>query len=144
MFAKPPVGEIVKVTTDWSDYFEPFCETVRILNSTHTHNGEVLPSEDHDDPETFRLTTGRTEYPEAVISLHRIKTLEIGPDSVSADAMEVEGPQKQKETWTVDGSKGNKYVVTRNGTNWGCTCPGYGFRRSCRHIKEKKEEVLDL
>ena len=40
--------------------------------------------------------------------------------------------------WTVKGSKGNEYrVVERNG-QWGCSCPGYGFRRKCRHIEETR------
>ena len=34
----------------------------------------------------------------------------------------------------VRGSKGNSYFVNREeGT---CTCPGFGFRGSCKHVKE--------
>lgn len=144
MFAKPATGELVKVTTDWSDYFKSFDKTMQILNNTHVHIGEVLPSEHYDDPETFRLTTGKSYFPVAVISLYNVISLEIGTEGISADSMEVKDPQEQKKTWIVEGSKSNKYVVTRDGTSWSCTCPGYGFRRNCRHIKEKKEEVLNL
>ena len=38
----------------------------------------------------------------------------------------------------VEGSKGNMYTVKCNDGEWTCTCPGYGFRRRCRHINEKK------
>jgi len=39
------------------------------------------------------------------------------------------------QSWTVEGSKGNKYTVTLNGENWACTCVGYGWRRKCKHIQ---------
>ena len=38
---------------------------------------------------------------------------------------------------TVQGSKGNMYEViidTKFGNS--CSCPGFGFRRECKHIKE--------
>lgn len=37
------------------------------------------------------------------------------------------------ETWTVTGSKGNKYTVSRWPSGWSCTCPGFQFRKSCKH-----------
>lgn len=39
-------------------------------------------------------------------------------------------------TWTVDGSKGSKYVVKLSEGQYHCTCPGFQFRGQCRHIKE--------
>lgn len=41
-----------------------------------------------------------------------------------------------KKTFKVNGSKGNVYTVTINGKYKNCTCPGFGFRRSCKHILE--------
>ena len=40
------------------------------------------------------------------------------------------------KSWTVQGSRGNSYVVVRTIHRWSCTCPGFQFRKSCRHIKE--------
>jgi len=41
----------------------------------------------------------------------------------------------------VDSSKGDKqYDVTFDGLWWSCTCPGFGFRRDCRHLKEVKQK----
>ena len=42
-------------------------------------------------------------------------------------------------TWTVDGSRGSKYNVIRTQNAWTCTCPGFQFRKSCRHIQELKD-----
>ena len=39
-------------------------------------------------------------------------------------------------TWTIEGSKGDKYVVEKDGSVYNCTCSGFKFRGECRHIKE--------
>lgn len=39
-------------------------------------------------------------------------------------------------TWTIEGSKGAKYVVEKDGSVYNCTCAGFKFRGDCRHIKE--------
>lgn len=39
------------------------------------------------------------------------------------------------EVWNVDGSNGNKYTVTRRGSQYRCTCPRAVFRgEECKHI----------
>ena len=40
--------------------------------------------------------------------------------------------------WTVAGSKGEKYVVNKDGNSYNCTCPGYTYRGDCRHVKERE------
>jgi hypothetical protein len=43
--------------------------------------------------------------------------------------------------WTVDGSKGASYTVTKDGDNWSCTCPAAVYRKQeCKHIVKCKEE----
>ena len=42
-------------------------------------------------------------------------------------------------TYEVQGSTGNTYPVTQDGDTWTCTCPGFGWRRKCRHITELKD-----
>ena len=39
-------------------------------------------------------------------------------------------------TWTIEGSKGDKYIVEKDGSVYNCTCSGFKFRGECRHIKE--------
>ena len=43
------------------------------------------------------------------------------------------------QVWTVDGSRGSHYNVIRNKNKWTCTCSGFQFRKSCRHIKELQD-----
>ena len=41
----------------------------------------------------------------------------------------------------VSGSKGSTYSVTIDGKQRSCTCPGYGFRRDCKHIRQVLENA---
>lgn len=38
------------------------------------------------------------------------------------------------ESWKVSGSRGNVYTIRRQDTGeLTCSCPGFGFRRKCKH-----------
>jgi hypothetical protein len=39
------------------------------------------------------------------------------------------------KTWQIQGSKGDIYVVTLEENVYNCTCSGFQFRGTCRHIK---------
>ena len=39
----------------------------------------------------------------------------------------------------ITGSKGSTYTVTVDGAQRTCTCPGYGFRKDCKHIRQVLE-----
>ena len=43
-------------------------------------------------------------------------------------------------SWQVQGSKGNTYTVADNGGTWTYTCPGFGWRRKCKHVESLKNE----
>ena len=67
--------------------------------------------------------------------------IEVPMDTVFEDLpryMSWERPSKpvsaSSQTWEVEGSKGNKYTVRLSQGVWSCSCPGYSFRRKCRHI----------
>lgn len=57
---------------------------------------------------------------------------------VNIDGETIEIPVKASKVKEiiVKGSKGNSYVVTIDGSRYNCTCSGFQFRRSCRHIME--------
>ena len=47
----------------------------------------------------------------------------------------------KNNVWTVDGSKGNKYIVTLTNNIWNCTCPAFNYSGnglSCKHIQNIK------
>jgi len=49
-------------------------------------------------------------------------------------------PEASTSSWSVEGSKGKVYVVKlSNEGGWSCTCPGYAFRRRCKHIENTRE-----
>lgn len=44
----------------------------------------------------------------------------------------------QNQTFSVEGSKGKIYEVSKIGGRWSCSCPAFGFSRGneCKHIKQ--------
>lgn len=79
-------------------------------------------------PSQMALTTGDPGFPFRV--LERKYIVSIDNSSYSHEAVEA-----ATRTLRVRGSKGNEYVVTL-GPNPHCTCTGFGFRRTCKHIAE--------
>lgn len=69
------------------------------------------------------------------IPLHRVTAIEYA-DGRAASTQAV---KQDTETWSVAGSKGSSYTVIRNRSSWTCTCPGFQFRKTCRHIKELQD-----
>jgi hypothetical protein len=69
------------------------------------------------------------------IPLHRITNLEYADGRVANTHVTKESTQ----TWSVEGSRGSRYTVVRTQSTWACTCPGFQFRKSCRHIQELKD-----
>ena len=49
-------------------------------------------------------------------------------------------PTESFQSWTVDGSKGNTYIVELIGDKYHCNCAGYGFRGKCKHSQQIKEQ----
>lgn len=88
----------------------------------------------------YRLTGG---------TVHRI---EVDGVNVSIDADLPEGidlgwfawqrpeavPPAPKQSRQVHGSTGKMYTITRQANgSWSCTCPGYQYRRFCKHTGAK-------
>lgn len=73
--------------------------------------------------------TGDETWPIRVISMDFVEDIQL----LSGNLKTIETEAK---VWTIEGSKGNKYVVTRNSAKWNCTCPGFSFRKTCKHVSE--------
>jgi hypothetical protein len=75
------------------------------------------------------ITTGNPDFPFRRIRRERI--LEVNGASVQYNTpLKVERIER-----TVAGSKGNTYVVIKEGSRATCTCPGFSFRRTCKHLE---------
>jgi hypothetical protein len=79
------------------------------------------------NPGQIALSTGNPEFPFRVLNRTTI---------VSIDNQAVEQKESTVKTFTVKGSKGDSYTVTVNAGKSHCTCSGFQFRKSCKHVKE--------
>ena len=74
------------------------------------------------------ITTGNPDFPFRRIRRERI--LEVNGASVQyTTPLKVERIER-----TVEGSKGNTYTVIKEGTRATCTCTGFSFRKTCKHL----------
>ncbi len=68
------------------------------------------------------------------------------PDGTSLENLKwIDTTPKKKNkinSWDVSGSNGNTYSVQWNESFYSCTCPGYTYRRTCRHIKEISDSFV--
>ena len=75
------------------------------------------------------LTTDMKHFPVRVLSLANIV-------EVMGAKVDYTPVKSTRETITVQGSKGNTYIVTKENGKVSCSCPGYGFRKTCKHVQE--------
>ena len=75
------------------------------------------------------LTTDMKHFPVRVLSRENIV-------EVSGAKFDYTPVKSSRETITVQGSKGNTYIVTKENGKATCTCPGFGFRKTCKHVQE--------
>ena len=90
------------------------------------YQGKVLPPLKWLNDRQFCME-GTKEYPIRIITLDSILDIKLLDGSYS----DVDTGFK---TYEVDGSKGAKYIVTSDSKGWNCTCPGFQFRRQCKHV----------
>lgn len=88
--------------------------------------GTVVPSYKWLTDRQFCMT-GDDTMKIRVIDMEFVKDIEL----LSGSMMDVNTDVKVFE---VSGSKGNKYIVTKNSKGWDCTCPGFTFRKTCKHV----------
>ena len=91
----------------------------------HYYEGSEV-SVKHVGQHQLALTTGIEDWPIRVINRSRIVALDGEPYTHQANTA----------TKTVRGSNGSVYTVTL-GANPTCTCTGYQYRKSCKHVLSK-------
>lgn len=75
------------------------------------------------------ITTGDPRFP--VRRIHRARIVEVG-----GAKLDYQPVKSDRITKTVQGSKGNTYIVTAENGKATCTCQGYSFRKTCKHTQE--------
>lgn len=127
-FSIPDVGCKVAITFEFPSYV---IGSPKVSKTTIT--GIVEKATKFTPPDFVRLVTD-FDSPVRIreIPLHRVTAIEYADGRVANK----EATKDDTQVWTVDGSKGSKYNVIRNRSSWTCTCPGFQFRKTCRHIKD--------
>lgn len=128
-------GEVITVVLDFKTNLLPAIYPNE--TNTVTYTGTVVGRAEFDSKDSIRIT-GEAPMYIRVIPFSRIITLNGKPFhyTSSTPIPHSESPR----TVIVEGSKGNKYTITisSDGTKK-CSCPGYGYRGSCKHIDNFKE-----
>jgi hypothetical protein len=81
-------------------------------------------------PSEIALSTGNAEFPFRIINKRNIAFIDDKPVETQQDSA--------VKTFVVKGSKGDEYVVTIGNGKYHCTCSGFQFRKTCKHITEKQ------
>ena len=118
------VGASMKVTvknTMWERRSSYFFEVPEF----HEYEGDEVKVK-WVTPNQLALSTGNPEFSFRVIEKKYI---------VKIDDMPFTFESGMPKTKIVKGSKGDEYVVTLGATPH-CTCPGFQFRKSCKHTLE--------
>jgi hypothetical protein len=79
--------------------------------------------------EEIGITTGNPSFP--FRRIHRARIVEVGGATIDYTPV-----KSDRITKTVQGSKGNTYIVTAENGKATCTCQGFSFRKTCKHTLE--------
>lgn len=127
-FSIPAAGAQIAITFEFPSYV---IGSPRVNKTTIT--GVVEKATKFTPPDFVRIVTD-FDSPVRIreIPLSRVTNLEYVDGRLATQ----EVVKEDTANWSVAGSKGSKYIVIRTKNKWTCTCPGFQFRKSCRHIQE--------
>jgi hypothetical protein len=124
----PAVGSVVTVTTRYTK--RSFWHTNDYEDWSLT--GTILPSPKWLTAEQIAVSNPSHPNGFSIINLARVIDLKTS----NGASVSIKLPSDDYKEWTFLGSKGNNYLVIRTKGRYNCTCPGYTFRKHCRHIEE--------
>ena len=93
----------------------------------HYYTGTIM-REKWFEPGEVGITNDDPKFPFRRICRERI--VEVDGKKVSFSPP----PKIQRIEKTVTGSNGNTYTVIKQGNRVTCSCPGYSFRKTCKHL----------
>ena len=91
------------------------------------YEGEETTLKHIDSNAYLCLTTGLKDFPVRVID----RSMIVGKRIDFSHLLKLPIP----ETKVVKGSKGQEYVLTKTNAKWSCTCPGFEYRKDCKHVR---------
>lgn len=91
------------------------------------YTGEVVHQKWYGD-DKIGLTTDMRHYPVRVIDKDRIV-------EVSGAKVDYTPVKSNREVIAVQGSKGKTYTIIKENGKATCSCPGFGFRKTCKHVQ---------
>lgn len=132
----PQIGSRVRVVSYNSGVYDSSFPPVRRYTE---HVGEVIQKEGWEPGNAFVMTdTLHKRWPMPVIAIGSVLFMEF-LDGVTE--VRETGKKPSDRTWRVASSSGGtEYVVTRVHESWTCSCKGFQFRKSCKHVTEKQTE----
>ena len=74
------------------------------------------------------LTTDMPHFPVRVLSLANIV-------EVMGAKVDYTPVKSNREVIAVQGSKGKTYTIIKENGKATCSCPGFGFRKTCKHVQ---------
>lgn len=96
------------------------------IPKSNTYTGELVDAPKW-HPTAICITTGDPSFPVRVIDRERVL-------SMTGAKLDSAKKSDAPKVFQVDGSKGRVYTVTVDGNRATCTCPGFQFRKSCKHV----------
>lgn len=130
-FAMPNVGSRVRVTIKERNYYyftyqtEPYKIT--------SFDGTVIPSEKWQKPTTFAMT-GDSVIRKRIIDISSVHAIEYFSGSAKSKI-------DNKFRSFIVKSKNNKYLVTLSDRNFECSCIGFSYHKSCKHIRAVSAKI---
>jgi len=79
------------------------------------------------------IAVANPAHPNGFSILHKKNILWIKDLAGKRSTVKVDEDYRQ---WTVKGSKGNEYLVIRQKGKFQCSCLGFTYRGSCKHISD--------
>jgi len=129
---RPKVGSHITVTINRPTYYY-YAKNPTI---TIEYQGIVEPPEPWYSSHQFRLSSDDPRVPFRTIDLQNVEKIVDGTGKTSVKSTISQLPNDMRVI-SIKGSKGNFYNVTMKGNRAiSCTCTGFSFRKSCRHLKE--------
>lgn len=104
-----------------------------VIKSYNEYTGKIVPNPKWVGNDCICISTGDLQWPFRIIDRDRIVDQRTGQLPIADKG------KPRSETFIVKGSKpGSSYTVTRSDSSWSCSCVGFGFRKDCKHVRERK------